>query len=69
MLKAGVGLYNQTLIALFFSPPQFDECMLSRILTLDLRPFPLGEDPNGQHPDTKPSEDRGQESYSPGSPA
>lgn len=27
-----------------FSPSQFDECMFSRILTLDLQPYPLVEE-------------------------
>ncbi|XP_059191637.1 structural maintenance of chromosomes protein 1B [Centropristis striata] len=31
----------------------FDECMFSRILTLDLQPYPLGEDNNGSQMDTE----------------
>lgn len=34
-----------------FSSPQFDECMFSRILTLDLRPYPLVEEDNGSQAD------------------
>ena len=35
--------YNDTVTAVF-SPSQFDECMFSRILTLDLQPYPLVEE-------------------------
>lgn len=34
-----------------FSCSQFDHCMFSRILTLDLRPYPLTEEENGSQTD------------------
>uniref|UniRef100_A0A669ESW3 Structural maintenance of chromosomes protein n=1 Tax=Oreochromis niloticus TaxID=8128 RepID=A0A669ESW3_ORENI len=36
----------------------FDECMFSCILTLDLRPYPLVEDDNGKQTDKEPSSDK-----------
>ncbi|XP_047453101.1 structural maintenance of chromosomes protein 1B [Mugil cephalus] len=36
----------------------FDECMFSRILTLDLRPYPLVEDENGKHAEKKSRQER-----------
>uniref|UniRef100_A0A669DUT2 Structural maintenance of chromosomes protein n=1 Tax=Oreochromis niloticus TaxID=8128 RepID=A0A669DUT2_ORENI len=39
----------------------FDECMFSCILTLDLRPYPLVEDDNGKQTDKEPSSDKRQD--------
>uniref|UniRef100_A0A3Q3B7N5 Structural maintenance of chromosomes protein 1B-like n=1 Tax=Kryptolebias marmoratus TaxID=37003 RepID=A0A3Q3B7N5_KRYMA len=42
-----------------------DECMFSRILTLDLRPYPLVEEDNGRQSEKETREDRGQDFCSP----
>ncbi|XP_044213194.1 structural maintenance of chromosomes protein 1B isoform X1 [Thunnus albacares] len=47
----------------------FDECMFSRILTLDLRPYPLVDEDNGKQTDKEPRAARRQDSRSLESPA
>uniref|UniRef100_A0A3Q2VSC9 Structural maintenance of chromosomes protein n=1 Tax=Haplochromis burtoni TaxID=8153 RepID=A0A3Q2VSC9_HAPBU len=39
----------------------FDECMFSCVLTLDLRPYPLAEDDNGKQTDKETSSDKRQD--------
>uniref|UniRef100_A0A7N6FF71 Structural maintenance of chromosomes protein n=1 Tax=Anabas testudineus TaxID=64144 RepID=A0A7N6FF71_ANATE len=47
----------------------FNECMFSRILTLDLRPYPLVDEDNGKETNKDPRTDRRQDLSSPGTMA
>lgn len=61
-------LHDNAVTTLFSSPSQFDEFMFSRILTLDLQPYPLVEEDNGKQTDKEVHRvDRRQDSYSLGS--
>lgn len=62
-------LHDSIFTTLFSSSSQFNECMFSRILTLDLRPYPLVDEDNGKETNKDPRTDRRQDLSSPGTMA
>lgn len=49
MLPLFISLYYDHKVMTVLFSLQFDECMFSRILTLDLRPYPLVEEESTGH--------------------
>ncbi len=48
-----ISIGDDNAITVVFSSLQFDEYMFSRIVTLDLRPYPLVEEENEKQVDKK----------------
>lgn len=57
MLQVGeellISICHDSAVTVVFSSSQFAECMFSRMLTLDLRPYPLVEEDSEKEPDSE----------------
>lgn len=58
-LHRSLQVRNVYYVSVMFSSAQFDECMLSRILTLDLRLYALEEEDNGTQSEKETREEGG----------